>query len=130
LEVDQIIEEIELVIRPLGPMIVPPGYIYGGSILADGQLTLVIDGAALAKHVFEQQSNDSINGALVSFTPPILSSNSQPHKLPAATLLLVDDSLTLRQALALTLQNMAIRFSKHGMAMKQLNSSNCNQIFS
>ena len=54
--------------------------------------------------MFEQQSNDSINGALVSFTPPILSSNSQPHKLPAATLLLVDDSLTLRQALALTLQ--------------------------
>ncbi len=128
LEVDQIIGEQELVIRPLGPMIVPPPYVYGGSILADGRLTLVIDGAALVKYVFERQNSNALRGlaqsvrtngaiGLVSFTPPILSSNSQHHassaaklgserdfSMPAATLLLVDDSLTLRQTLALTLQ--------------------------
>lgn len=115
LEVDQIIEEQELVIRPLGPMIVPPSYVYGGSILADGRLTLVIDGATLAKYVFDKHSSDSTNGTLVSFTPPILSSNSQHLQLSAQpkpdiramsgkTLLLVDDSITLSQTLALTLQ--------------------------
>ena len=50
LAVDQIVGEQELVIRPLGAMIVPPPYVYGGSILADGRLTLVIDGAALANY--------------------------------------------------------------------------------
>ena len=128
LEVDQIMGEQELVIRPLGPMIVPPPYVYGGSILADGRLTLVIDGAALVKYVFERQNSNALRGlgqsvstkggiGLVSFTPPILSSNSQHNtssdasfpaerafSMPAATLLLVDDSLTLRQTLALTLQ--------------------------
>lgn len=115
LEVDQIIGEQELVIRPLGPMIVPPPYVYGGSILADGKLTLVIDGAALAKYVFDHQSGDLTNRALVSFTPPILPSNSQRSQLPAQpdpglrampaeTLLLVDDSITVRQTLALALQ--------------------------
>ena len=127
LEVEQIIGEQELVIRPLGPMIVPPPYVYGGSILADSRLTLVIDGAALVKYTFDQQSRDSTNEALVSFTPPILSSNLQRHSssasapsslapqlptqpypslraMPAETLLVVDDSNTLRQTLALTLQ--------------------------
>ncbi len=47
LEVDQVIGEQKLVIRPLGPMIVPPPYVHGSSILADGRLTLVIDGAVL-----------------------------------------------------------------------------------
>ena len=154
LEVDQVIGEQELVIRPLGPMIVPPPYVYGSSILADGQLTLVIDGAALAKYVFDQQNSAYTNQASVSFTSPIFSPNSPRHAsfaagfwdgsassteicrlpqetifpkalegtknrnlapqlpnqpnpvraMPAETLLLVDDSLTLRQTLALTFQ--------------------------
>ena len=129
LEVDQIIGEQELVIRPLGPMIMPPHYVYGGSILADGRLSLVIDGAALGKYVFHQKSGDRTNSPLVNFTPQISSSHDQatggrlrylepsdgesPLSLPAQpnsptmpteTLLLVDDSITVRQSLALTLQ--------------------------
>ncbi len=129
LEVDQIIGEQELVIRPLGPMIVPPRYVYGASILADGKLSLVIDGAAVVKYVLDQQRSGSTNRALVSFTPPILSPrperralsaegsrprslapqlpvqpDSKPRAMPGETLLLVDDSITVRQTLALTLQ--------------------------
>jgi chemotaxis protein histidine kinase CheA/ActR/RegA family two-component response regulator len=124
LEVDQIITEQELVIRPLEPMIVPPRYIYGGSILADGQLTLVMDGVALAKYVLDKLNNDALmalaqstytDSTYVSFTPPIPSSNSlnpqhssglnpEAREMLGAKVLLVDDSLTLRQNLALTLQ--------------------------
>ncbi|MBK1986804.1 hybrid sensor histidine kinase/response regulator [Sphaerospermopsis aphanizomenoides BCCUSP55] len=47
LEIDHIIGEQELVIRPLGSAITPPKYIYGCSSLANGNLILVIDGTLL-----------------------------------------------------------------------------------
>jgi chemotaxis protein histidine kinase CheA/ActR/RegA family two-component response regulator len=122
LEVDQLIGEQELVIRPLGAMIVPPSYVYGGSILADGRLTLVIDGAALMQSVFDQQSAGSTD-ALASSTPPLLPFSQEQRQLPTQSraalppspepdfrtrrnkmVLLVDDSITLRQTLALTLE--------------------------
>ena len=122
LEVDQLIGEQELVIRPLGAMILPPKYVYGGSILADGRLTLVIDGAALMQDVFNQQTNGSTN-ALASSTPSLRPFNQEQRQLPTQSraalppspepnfrarpnklVLLVDDSITLRQTLALTLQ--------------------------
>ncbi len=140
LEVDQLIGEQELVIRPLGAMLVPPSYVYGGSILADGRLTLVLNGAALMQYVFDQQSGSSRNSrkdsypddtprytnalrSLVSSTPSILTSSQEQRLLPARTqaeyntqvdsdvkikprkvVLVVDDSITVRQSLALTLQ--------------------------
>ena len=111
LEVDQIIGEQELVIRPSGAMIVPPPYIYGGSVLADGRLALVVDGVALAKQAFEKRG-DRANSDLVSFNallslsapPPRLAQSLGEPTMPAATILLVEDSLTQRQNLALTLE--------------------------
>ncbi|NEO28479.1 MAG: hypothetical protein F6K03_16765, partial [Kamptonema sp. SIO4C4] len=50
LEVDRVVEEQELVIKPISSAIVPPPYIYGCSILADGRLTLVIDGSSLVSY--------------------------------------------------------------------------------
>jgi CheY-like chemotaxis protein len=124
LEVDQLIGEQELVIRPLGAMIAPPSYIYGGSILADGRLTLVLDGTQLMQYVFDRQTPASSDQTSTSVATPLLPSNPQPSRLlPAASptalpappeqnfrarpnkmILLVDDSITVRQALALTLQ--------------------------
>jgi chemotaxis family two-component system sensor histidine kinase/response regulator PixL len=134
LEVDQLFGEQELVIRPLGEMIVPPAYVYGGSILADGQLTLVLDGAALMQHVLAKQAEESrISLSFreqpsyaardwASEAPHILPSHQQQRQLsgqiraalPAAPepdfrarssnkVLVVDDSITLRQTLTLTL---------------------------
>ncbi len=156
LEVDQLMGEQELVIRPLGGMIAPPTYIYGSSILADGQLTLVFDGAALVGHVFEQQSHSTLESLpysnvletrnallkakedskttdalgytqpsrhLPSAPSPTLTSRKQQRLLPAqigaassptepdieakpnSMILIVDDSITVRQTLALTLQH-------------------------
>ncbi|MCA1994667.1 MAG: response regulator, partial [Coleofasciculus sp. S288] len=125
LEVDQLIGEQELVIRPLGAMIASPSFIYGGSILADGRITLVLDGAVLMEYVFDQQTDESSHYTLPSSTPLSLptssprpqllpASDSPPSPAPPPTLesrarqnkivLLVDDSITVRQTLALTLQ--------------------------
>jgi chemotaxis protein histidine kinase CheA/CheY-like chemotaxis protein len=133
LEVDQLIGEQELVIRPLGAAIAPPDYVYGGSILADGRLTLVIDTAALMQQVFEQQTDSITESALRGSIPSLLPFGQPQQQLPtqiraalpagepargreqdggrwgqpvnaAQFILLVDDSITLRQTLALTLQ--------------------------
>jgi two-component system, chemotaxis family, sensor histidine kinase and response regulator PixL len=133
LEVDQLIGEQELVIRPLGAAIAPPDYVYGGSILADGRLTLVIDGAALMQYVFDQQTDDVTEVTFTSSPPHLLELGQRQRQLPGQIraalpagnqgreeegktvrqkhylnsgqfILLVDDSITLRQTLALTLQ--------------------------
>ncbi|MBN3942629.1 hybrid sensor histidine kinase/response regulator [Nostoc sp. NMS9] len=132
LEVDQIIGEQELVIRPLGNAIAPPKYIYGCSSLANGNLILVIDALLLVKSSEIQQttldiralpvassSNKKalpISGHTFSSTPLLAASTStttietQPsysqepdHKLPKVVLV-VDDAISLRQTLSLTLQ--------------------------
>ncbi|MGQ4650076.1 response regulator [Lyngbya aestuarii] len=153
LEVNQLVGDQELVVRPLGGMITPPSFVYGGSILADGRLTLVLDGEALLQYLSDQQANDSTESSSISrldgenssvatnrlnssslyytnayreaqtTTPTVLSSSQEHKQLPAATggswrsrvegdfrfkpervVLLVDDSITVRQTLAMTLQ--------------------------
>ena len=119
LEVDQIMGEQELVIRPLGKAIAPPIYVYGGSTLADGRLTLVIDGNALVNHLFERMAAKAVVGELtaknivgreeiplLSPAPAISLPPSYESILPSsvATIMVVDDSISLRQTLALMLQ--------------------------
>ncbi|NEP49922.1 MAG: response regulator [Moorea sp. SIO3C2] len=123
LEVDQLLGDQELVIRPLGTMIVPPPYINGGSILADGRLTLVLDGTELIQYLSEQQTDGS-QRLQVGILKVESKSDDQATKpietlsqkqLPPSTVepfwvrhqpkvLLVDDSITLRQTLAMTLE--------------------------
>ncbi|NEP11478.1 MAG: hybrid sensor histidine kinase/response regulator [Symploca sp. SIO2C1] len=130
LEVDQLLGDQELVIRPLGAMIAFPSYIYGGSILADGRLALVLDGTVLMQRLWERQSNRTLEQTFVNSTTHILPSTGQQRQLPAETLgaglssatlslaspesdltsrakkmvLIVDDSITVRQTLAMTLE--------------------------
>lgn len=106
--------------------------------MADGQLSLVLDGAMLVKYLLDQR-RDSTGSALVSFTPPLssnLRSDSELRYLPpqsdepkpapampAETILVVDDSITLRQTLALTLQKFGYQVlqARHGYeAIEQL----------
>jgi chemotaxis protein histidine kinase CheA/CheY-like chemotaxis protein len=106
LEVDKVIGEQELVIRPLGSAIAPPVYIYGCSVLSNSRLTLVIDAAALIKEaqtraVYESRSSES------TLTVP-----QSPQLLPAVsvlpkTLLVVDDSSSLRKTIAMSLQKIS-----------------------
>lgn len=68
IEVDQIIGEQELVIRPLGSCITPPKYVYGCSSLANGNLILVIDGTLLIDTQAMQATLDAIS---LPMTPPL-----------------------------------------------------------
>ncbi|BAZ47751.1 CheA signal transduction histidine kinase [Nostoc sp. NIES-4103] len=113
LEVDRIIWEQELVIRPFSKLVPTPGYIHGGTILADGRLTLVINGAALLDHILNQEMQVMESWKQTWIGPPThsLITNSQPKAaLPAKIedgkrkVVIVDDSITLRQALVFTLQ--------------------------
>ncbi|MBE9200604.1 MULTISPECIES: hybrid sensor histidine kinase/response regulator [unclassified Nodularia (in: cyanobacteria)] len=132
LEVDQIIGEQELVIRPLGNAIAPPKYVYGCSSLANGNLILVIDGTLLMESKSSPAQGDmtallptAYNSdqkalAMSGYTAPnmpLLTASAptntlekprsqaleSTHKAPKV-ILVVDDAISLRQTLSLTLQ--------------------------
>lgn len=123
IEVDQLIGEQELVIRPLGSMMGAPSYIQGASVLADDQLALVIDGTMLIRTALEQQSarlannnwatpassGDSrhpLNSGQPSLppTPTAPTALLPPEAKSQARILVVEDSITTRQSLVLALQ--------------------------
>lgn len=126
LEVDQILGEQELVIRPLGNAITPPNYVYGCSSLANGNMILVIDGTLLLSTIemkasidvmalpaFPQRKVLQMSGADIETLPmlaPTETENTSGHELTSAhsksskVVLVVDDAISLRQTLTLTLQ--------------------------
>ncbi|BAZ49153.1 CheA signal transduction histidine kinase [Nostoc sp. NIES-4103] len=125
LEIDQIIGEQELVIRPLGNAIAPPKYIYGCSSLANGNLILVIDGALLLESNEKQATLDmaalptaysankntlQMSGSTTPSIPLLTASTAtdtiekQPIQSTPKVVLIVDDAISLRQTLSLTLQ--------------------------
>ena len=112
LEVDQILGEQELVIRPLGSAIAPPSYVYGCSILSDGSLTLAIDGAAILQESIDPQVKPVPRPTVPdSRTLPDRPPISPPPALaaPATLILVVDDSQTLRDSLRGTLEKQGYR---------------------
>ncbi len=117
LVVDQIIGEQELVIRPLGSAIAPPKYVYGCTTLADGTLVLVIDGALLTQtqqriqpqldymrlpvaEILQQNSCFQLSTDTTQSLPLLNSVSPSASKV----ILIVDDNLSFRQTLSLTLQ--------------------------
>ncbi|MBD2456814.1 hybrid sensor histidine kinase/response regulator [Nostoc sp. FACHB-87] len=119
LEVDQIIGEQELVIRPLGNAIAPPKYVYGCSTSANGNLILVIDGALLLDSTHIQVTPELIPLPIIPANESaVATSEDLSISIPAKPLspqleanfsapkvvLIVDDAISLRQTLSLTLQ--------------------------
>lgn len=96
LEIDKIIEEQELVIKPIPDLIQPPSYIYGCTILADSSLALVIDGVTLLNY----QTQPEINQQETNNQTQQNSKESATVK----TFLIVDDSITQRHTLSTMLQ--------------------------
>ncbi|MCS6782106.1 MAG: response regulator [Gloeomargarita sp. SKYBB_i_bin120] len=95
LEIDQIVLEQDLVIKPLSGLFPAPPYVYGCTILGDGQLVPVLDATALVQHWLRTPE-------LGVVTPP-----TPVRTLGQTEILVVDDSLTMRGMLTKTL-------SKHG----------------
>jgi two-component system, chemotaxis family, sensor histidine kinase and response regulator PixL len=97
LEVDQVLDEQELAIKPFGQSATPPKYLYGCAILGDGSLVPVIDGAAL----LTTWQDSTLKAAPL---PPATVPEWTVAQQSTQTILVVDDSLTTRQNLTLTLQ--------------------------
>jgi chemotaxis family two-component system sensor histidine kinase/response regulator PixL len=133
LEVDQVLGEQELVIRPLGGAIAPPSFIYGCSILKDSRLTLVIDSVALLN---ESQLRKAYHNSYQSKSQQAFLTSSQPKELPsgsnqqqkllppssvvAQTLLVVDDSSSLRHSISQSLQKISDRVLQAENGLKAL----------
>lgn len=110
LEIDRLVTEQELVIKPFGAAIAPPSYVYGCTILGDGCLIPVIDAAGLLSAFFRETKaiNRGISAPSLPIADFLEEGTSIPTALPASisvpTVLVVDDSITVRQTLVLTLQ--------------------------
>ena len=113
LQVDRLLTEQELVVKPFSTAIAPKSYTYGCTILADGSLIPVIDAESLLRFV-QTQNRGAVNYTSGSHSssannvsvPPSLTF-SKP--VPAPTILVVDDAVTLRRTLALSLKRSGFR---------------------
>ena len=143
LEIDHLVTEQKLVIKPFGAAVAPPSYTYGCTILGDGSLIPVIDGAALVERSLSQyslvsaivpwsQTDRSIKFETDKPTTTTNNNSSGSNTLASlntatvTTVLVVDDAVSLRQTLALSLERAGYRVLQAGdgwEAIKQLQSN-------
>jgi two-component system, chemotaxis family, sensor histidine kinase and response regulator PixL len=110
LQIDRTIGEQELTIKPFGKAVTPASYSYGCTILGDGSILPVLD-----PHTLIRATIDRPHCALVSSVPT-------PQPLASALILVIDDSVTTRQSLCLTLEKYGYRTlqAKDGQEALQL----------
>jgi chemotaxis family two-component system sensor histidine kinase/response regulator PixL len=137
LEIDRLVTEQELVIKPFGSAIAPPSSTYGCTILGDGSLIPVIDAVVLLDQVLgqrtvaiatttvskPQQITDEQTVVSIGTHEPVpnwqqsaandYASVSRPRTVSTTvktpTILVVDDAVALRRTLALTLERVGCR---------------------
>lgn len=110
LEVDRLVNEQELVIKPFGSAVAPPPYIYGCTILGDGRLVPVMD--ALALLGWNQDSMQSTSGSRLNAQDTADAVRPTAPTIPTLqtpTILVVDDAITVRRTLALSLEREGFR---------------------
>jgi chemotaxis family two-component system sensor histidine kinase/response regulator PixL len=142
LEIDRLVTEQELVIKPFGEAIAPPSCTYGCTILGDGSLIPVIDAAVLLEQLLRQRTAtgaittalkdtnatafDSLGASAVKENPSVSQSKANVKTLKAPTILVVDDAAALRRTLALSLERAGCRVlqARDGQeAIEQLHTS-------
>jgi chemotaxis family two-component system sensor histidine kinase/response regulator PixL len=125
LEIERLVTEQELVIKPFGEAIAPPSCTYGCTILGDGSLIPVIDAATLLDQVLKPNTAADDTATRLNSPDPMelespsassanenasLSNTKVPIKTTKApTILVVDDAAALRRTLALTLERVGCR---------------------
>jgi len=115
IEVEQLITEQELVVKSFGSLIDPPSYLYGCTSLGDGSLIPVIDSSALLAFEREQKTAETLTA---DAPKRLMNGHSQSsiqkgatviHSVQVTTILVVDDAVTLRRTLALSLERAGFR---------------------
>jgi two-component system, chemotaxis family, sensor histidine kinase and response regulator PixL len=135
LEVDRLLTEQELVIKPFANVMAAPEYLYGCTILGDGRMIPILDGIALIDQVVHKKGvNDGFSGADMQASlagmnlsaslddddnEPVAPSLGLPQ-LVRKTVLVVDDSTALRRTLALTLEKAGFRVLQAGDGQEAL----------
>ncbi len=123
LEIERLVTEQELVIKPFGSAIAPPSCTYGCTILGDGSLIPVLDAAVLLDQVLKQGTSVTATTTSSNLQPaigigsPSASAGSENSSITKAalkmakapTVLVVDDAVALRRTLALTLERAGCR---------------------
>ncbi|BAU09840.1 response regulator receiver domain protein [Leptolyngbya sp. NIES-3755] len=90
IEVDRVLGEQELVLRPVGSAIASPSYVYGCSVLGDGRSLLAIDALALI-----EQNHTKSSSVATPIEPTIVQRTR--------SVLVIDDSMTVRQVVSAAL---------------------------
>lgn len=110
LEVNRLMTEQELVIKPFGEAIAAPRYSYGCTILGDGTLIPVINGITLIEE-FLEPGETSIQGEVIGEWMETGDNKAEISQTANQTslILVVDDSAALRRTLALTLEKAGYR---------------------
>ncbi|NJR71403.1 MAG: hybrid sensor histidine kinase/response regulator [Synechococcales cyanobacterium CRU_2_2] len=140
LEVNRLLMEQELVIKPFGNAATAPEYAYGCTILGDGQMIPVLDASALLGSLTQATSSFSGTGihlgeetSIVTLEAPVAPpsmSSVAPARL-SKTILVVDDSTAMRRTLALSLEKAGYRILQAGdgqEALEQLRQSSTIQL--
>lgn len=112
LEVERLVTEQELVIKPFGAAISPPSYTYGCTILGDGSVIPVIDGMALLEFAHGSTTPTATPLPKAASEETAMGSEDTPtpsRTVQVPTILIVDDAVALRQTLALTLERAGFR---------------------
>lgn len=114
LPIDRVLNEQELAIKPFGKAITPPPYLYGCTVLGNGTLVPVIDSSVLLSIKRSTKSLLSASPSVDSSTTPPLLAAFKPDAPKRKTILIVDDSLTARQSLYLTLEKFGYQVIQAG----------------
>ncbi len=127
IEVDNLVSEQELVIKPFGSALTAPSYTYGCTILGDGTLIPVINTVTLLANFLEaSQPKTTLRPRGFSGINVDKTDNKPVNAFQAASVLVVDDSAAMRRTLALSLEKSGYRVlqAKDGKeAIEQLQQS-------
>ena len=114
LQVDRLVTEQESVIKPFGSALTPPAYAYGCTVLGDGSLVPVIDGQAFLEDLLNRSTAQNGLGDIKTAVAAVADQTRQTSQdravlTRATTLMVVDDAVTSRRTLALSLERAGYR---------------------
>ncbi|MEI6413341.1 MAG: Hpt domain-containing protein [Pseudomonadota bacterium] len=98
--VDQVLGTRQIVVKTVGPQLSHVRWISGGTILAEGQVAMILDIAALLRGVRRLTtlgSETATLATLVTATPALASTPAFAPVRKQSTVMVVDDSITVRK---------------------------------
>ena len=109
LQVEQVLGNQEIIVKPVGPQFNGVPGISGATVLGDGRVVVVLDLAALVRNIGSQLQKQAESRAL-----RVARQESRPEKL---TVMVIDDSITMRKVTARILErhNIEVVTAKDGM---------------